>query len=216
MLSRETTLLAAAAMMLGAGAAAEETVAPAEPVAQPAAVVSAALPPVPPVLHMAPVAGMPAFYWLASPGMVWPAPPLYPAPMMMPPAAVWRPFVLMLVPVLPAAPAAEVSYGPVADTPVVQLPPSAADPARPADTPADHSPAQLAATPALPDYGPVTPTPVVDLLALQQPAAVRPRARHQRAAKPLRQPTAAASPAVADKPARKRMCWSNGVVAPCR
>lgn len=234
MFAYKKTLLAAAAVWLSAGAAASETVVSPQ---LPVQMVQLAMPP---MVQMVPAAGAQALYWVAPPGMAWPAVPAYPAPMMPPPNA-WRPFVWMLVPVLPAAPAAEVSYGPVADTPVVLLPPpepaqdpapavaavpteppaSAAvesEPARLGDVPVETPPALALPGPALPDYGPVAPTPVVDVLALQQPAAaVRPRTPHRNASKAARPPApAVASPAAAGKPARQRMCWSNGVVAPCR
>lgn len=68
------------------------------------------------------------------------------------------------------------------------------------------------------DYGPVAPTPVVDLLALMQPDSpvVKKPARLKKPRKtsvaiPLKpRPTATA------KPVKQRMCWTQGVVAPCR
>ena len=75
------------------------------------------------------------------------------------------------------------------------------------------------------DYGPVMPTPVVDLMALQQQAAAsQPRSLTQGAPKSARTPTqksavTTASPAsstASAKPVKKRLCWTKGVVAPCR
>ena len=71
------------------------------------------------------------------------------------------------------------------------------------------------------DYGPVAPTPVVDLLALQhQEAIASPPNQRPAISKPVRKPVAgkrSKQPAqVADKPAKKRLCWTKGVVEPCR
>lgn len=71
------------------------------------------------------------------------------------------------------------------------------------------------------DYGPVAPTPVVDLIALEKRTAV---AVKKPASETLRKraraaagPAAAAQPAQAPAaPAKRRLCWTNGVVAPCR
>lgn len=185
----------------------------------------------------------------------------------------------VLVPIAALTPAsapasAEVDYGPVAETPVVELPllgatpeptsaplpalaptpavseaatltPVMRDAAKPVDDSAAAAPARelpvsagterssptadepTAAVPmtqTVVDYGPVTPTPVVDLLALEKPAAA-PRPKKPRVApKPLQPASnapataAPASPPVPTPapPARKRLCWSKGVVAPCR
>ncbi len=67
---------------------------------------------------MMPYGGMP-------PGMMWPIPQALPAPMMQPnaPQIVWVPFLRVLAPMEGAA-APAVNYGPVADTPVVSMPPA--------------------------------------------------------------------------------------------
>ena len=227
-------------------------------------------------LQMVPVVGPGGMYWIPVPAVRWPAAPQYPAPIPLPyPAyAGGQPNVWMPVPMPAQAPAAlpgsaEVDYGPVADTPVVELSafdatsdsapvPAAAEPAGAALTPALPESAKPVAgstaetiTPELPasagmgqpsapaeaqasvvpasltavDYGPVAPTPVVDLLAAERQAvAPRPRKKAQVAPKPL-QPasnapaaSAPASPPVPTpaQPAKKRLCWNKGVVAPCR
>lgn len=205
--------------------------------------------------------------------VAWPAPlPMPVAPM--PAAGGWLPVVLVWMPVQALAPSG-VDYGPVADTPVVELPapddvvasevPPASSPEPegvPAPTPAGeagggHPPAPPSERPAAPDrsdtgspaaaavaspavasdagtarpataagaplqadsaggvaapaavakpgvdYGPIAPTPVVHLVKPRKPAATRPAG-----AKP-----AAALPA---PPPKRRLCWTNGVVAPCR
>lgn len=87
------------------------------------------------------------------------------------------------------------------------------------------SPAALLAAPTVfavgavtPDYGPVAPTPVVDLLALMQP--VSPPARVSAKRKAVRKSSAAIPlkprPAVTVKQVKPRMCWTKGVVGPCR
>ncbi|MCA1978677.1 MAG: hypothetical protein LDL19_05510 [Thiobacillus sp.] len=77
--------------------------------------------------------------------------------------------------------------------------------------------AKSAAAPADVDYGPVAPTPVVDLLAVAASPAPRSAVPSTagRTVKPVVKKPAAARPA-AVPPARKRMCWSNGVVSPCK
>ena len=67
--------------------------------------------------------GMLGQIWAPPPGMMWPMPPSFPPAMMMPPAPqiTWMPFVWVMVP-QPLPPGMNgVSYGPVADTPVVKL-----------------------------------------------------------------------------------------------
>lgn len=202
--------------------------------------------------------------------MVPPSLPAYPLPQMtLPPG--WGPFVMVWVPVqaLQSQPnPAVVDYGPVAETPVVELPepvptetvapaqeavlapePVAAPPApvsppavseqvaaEPAPAPEPVPDPALAGKPdavavplaeAVPeiDYGPVAPTPVVDLLALTAPPAVSEAlpAPAQKTAVPapvtkkpvLRKKAVRKAPASV-APAKKRMCWNNGVVAPCR
>jgi hypothetical protein len=241
----------------------------------------AATPQVPLWPQMVPVVGPQGVYWMPAPGMGWPVAPRYPSPTALPYPGypVWSPFVWVLVPIAALTPgsapaSAEVDYGPVAETPVVELPllgetpePTSAplpppaptpavseaatltsdmrDPAKPVDDSAAAAPARelpVSAgterssptadepTAAVPmsqtavDYGPVTPTPVVDLLALEKPAAA-PRPKKPRAApKPLQPASnapATAAPAppplpTPAPPARKRLCWNKGVVAPCR
>jgi len=189
--------------------------------------------------------------------------------MIMPAPAAWMPFVWVWVPVGAVAPAlAAVDYGPVADTPVIEL--SLADAAEDiamASGGAAHAPATVeadtsakaggatldvsswvesqsatsaddslsagdkpesGAVPAMApmsavavDYGPVMPTPVVDMLVLEKQlaeASVRKPARRtsrtvlKSAVAPLDKPDSTKT----DKPVKKRMCWSKGVVAPCR
>jgi|GEM_PF-1552034 len=110
---------------------------------------------VPPVLMwppMMPVARPMVYYWAPPPGMMWPVLPQNPAPVTMP-SVVW---VMVPVPATSLTPAM-VDYGPVADTPVVELPliDAAPEPIMLEDA---ASPA-----PALADYGPVADTPVVEL-----------------------------------------------------
>lgn len=69
--------------------------------------------------------------------------------------------------------------------------------------------ARPAARPATVDYGPVAPTPVVYLLRRARPPAP--------AVAPARAPASAAAPVAKTRPApKRRLCWSDGVVAPCR
>lgn len=96
-------------------------------------------------MQMMPVARPMMYYWAPPPGMMWPMQPQYPVPMAMPPV-VW-----VMVPV--PSPAL-VDYGPVAATPVVELPSMDA---------AAQATIEDAAPVAVVDYGPVTETPVVEL-----------------------------------------------------
>lgn len=191
----------------------------------------AAQPPAAPVVPMPPPMsqGMP-YAANAAVGM-WLPVPVRLAPGM-PAALTWIPVVLVPMPlVAPAAvPVAEtVDYGPVSETPVVELPLPQEGEAEPPQPGALFAPDRtsaaedlLAPAPAAApsawrapevDYGPATPAPVVDMLALEkqlfEPAAP--------ASKPVRQgkpkPEAAVKPASGQK---KRMCWENGVVAPCK
>lgn len=89
----------------------------------------------------------------------------------------------------------------------------------PAAEPEDPA-AAAAANAVTVDYGPVAPTPVVNLLALQRPASgPKPRKRLRAAPNPLRKPVTTpppkARPAATTAPAKPRMCWTRGVVAPC-
>jgi hypothetical protein len=89
--------------------------------------------------------------------------------------------------------------------------------------PAAVVPAPITAPLAVPvnavvvDYGPVTPTPVVDMLVLEKQLA---RASLRKSSPPVSKPTVSKSnkpdSTTASKPVKKRMCWNNGVVAPCR
>jgi hypothetical protein len=127
--------------------------------------------------------------------------------------------------VAPASLPTEVDYGPVAATPVVVLsspeePQIAPTPAAEAVAPAP-SDAVAGSVPAwMPpdvDYGPVTATPVIDLQELEKqlsappPKPGKPSRPSSGASKPKAQATA--KPAA---PAKKRMCWENGIVAPCK
>ncbi len=268
-LRKPRVLLGTILLGLGSGLAMANGSAPAQPQTIPAM-----NPPVmaqaPMWLQMVPIPGTAHYYLMPQPGMTWPVPvaPQYPAPMPFAAPAAWAPFVWVLVPVPPiAAMPATVDYGPVADAPVVELPPDEvpaattpegaalapvtmeADQAASVPSPAPVTapveatttnaaalnPAMLAA--AAPEsvsppvvsappsaitvnYGPVTPTPVVNLLALEKRAAAA-RSRNTFRAKPqgVRKATATALkplPAAAAKPVKRRLCWSNGVVAPCR
>lgn len=180
-------------------------------------------------------------YPAPQPGMGWPLRPQYPAPVAMQTAApaMWAPFVWVLVP-MPALPApAEVDYGPVTHTPVIELPlPEATSAAATQEGPPvtgdgdafATTPVTVMAEPAIApvalsgrevavDYGPVTPTPVVDLLALQPKVVAPPRKPAPAAPKPAPKSAAAKTPKASSKVANKpkpRLCWTNGVVAPCR
>ncbi len=181
-----------------------------------------------------PVPFMPAPYYVApQPLPQWSAPPG------------WVPYFMVLVPVVPLP--AQVDYGPVADTPIVELPPPDADglpPAPDAASPdaAGTAPANALAIPgpsesgALEsgsvDYGPVADTPVVELPAFAAPAAAEtavPAVQTKpAAAKTTRKKltvrkaasgkslAGAQTPSGAAAPVKQRMCWSGGVVAPCR
>jgi hypothetical protein len=216
--------------------------------------------------QMMPVPGAPPFYSMPQPGMAWPMLPPYPVPMIMPPAmpATWTPFVWVWVPVGAVTPASTtVDYGPVADTPVIELPlaDTAANIAMAPDgvahapvtvdvdtdkrvtvgaataeaplvdvqsttglassLPAAVMPAPVAASlvvsVSVVDYGPVAPTPVVDMLALEKRLA---KTSLRKSSPPVSKPTVIKSnkpdSTAASKPDKKRMCWNNGVVAPCR
>jgi hypothetical protein len=106
---------------------------------------------VPPALmwpQMMPVARPMVYYWAPPPGMIWPVLPQYPAPMVMPPV-VW-----VMVPIPSTSlTSAMVDYGPVADTPVMEL------------SMIDAVPEQimLEGAAATVDYGPLADTPVVGM-----------------------------------------------------
>ena len=108
-------------------------------------------------LQMVPVAGPGGVYWIPVPAVSWPVAPQYPAPIPLPyPAyAGERPNVWMPAPVPAQAPApvpgsAGVDYGPVADTPVVELPVFDATPDS-VPVPAPAEPAGAALAPATPE-----------------------------------------------------------------
>jgi len=129
-----------------------------------------------------------------------------------------------------------VDYGPVSETPVIELPaPEEVDPQPSGESGAtivpesekDTSATSVAPSEAVSgavsaladslwteptvDYGPVTDTPVVDLLALEKKLfapAVRSKERVGASAPPPAKPVPA--------PKKARMCWKNGIVAPCK
>ncbi|HEY9100269.1 MAG TPA: hypothetical protein VIN38_15485 [Thiobacillus sp.] len=194
----ETRAACAAALLLSTGlawAADPEPALTGPPVREPAAV---PMPPVmmPPMLawpNMMPFpGGMPGQAWALPPGMMWPMPPNFPPAMMMPtaPQITWVPFVWVMVPQSLPPGMNGVSYGPVADTPVVKLdlPPSkpmaagsvsSIDGGRQATAPAPmRFQAGESALPPLPlpvpdqvvGYGPVSSSPVVTLPAAGAPS----------------------------------------------
>jgi hypothetical protein len=171
---------------------------------------------------------------------------LMPVPTMpgMPAPMAWVPVILVPMPSaqgLPAAGGGGVDYGPVADTPVVELPMPEEEPSPPpaepgasagpespaaaanepvatpvsgepvvADPAADALAAPPWSAPAV-DYGPVTETPVVDLVTLEKQLSAAPM-QNRKSGK--QSSLSAAKPAAAPK--KSRMCWDNGIVAPCR
>ncbi|MFN3715429.1 MAG: hypothetical protein ACK4R8_01765 [Thiobacillus sp.] len=155
--------------------------------------------------------------------------PAYPLPQMAPQPG-WWPFVMVWMPVqamqgVPVPPVAD--YGPVADTPVVVLPepdpepqPDAAvsrttqlaAPPRQGEIPLEQAAegsAPASAVVADADYGPVAPSPVVELPDFSAPPAAQTKKKPAVRKKPVNKAPAAALPA------GKRICWNNGVVAPC-
>ncbi len=230
-------------------------VAPVAPVAMPAVTPS----PTPPAVQMTPVwmqvplNGAPPYYLAPQAAMPWAMAPAYPvlppAQMFVPPPG-WVPFVLVLVP-MQAPTQGGVNYGPVAETPVVVLPPEVPASAAEAGPAAVQAPVSASAPPAVPsaavppvaapagpevdavvpasvpeafaapgiDYGPVAPTPVIELPAPDQAAVAEAKPAAKPVPRPVRKPVArkpVAKPRAAVPPVKKRMCWSNGVVAPCR
>lgn len=130
--------------------------------------------PVPVWLQRVPAAWPQAVYWVPAPGMMWPMVPTYPAPIPIPyPSAGWRPFVMMWVPVtaqVPVSVTADGVYGPVADTPVVELPLPALtlEPASaPVSTPVPEGAMRSSAItePGKPDAGPAAAVTVLELPA---------------------------------------------------
>ena len=119
----------------------------------------AATPQVPLWPQRVPVAGPQGAYWMPAPGMAWPVAPRYPSPIALPYPGypVWSPFMWVLVPIAALTPAsapasAEVDYGPVAETPVVELPLLGATP-EPTSAPLPA----LAPTPAVSEAATLTP-----------------------------------------------------------
>lgn len=197
-------------------------------------------------MQMMPAPGMQMPYWTPPPGMVWPYPSpvtmpsaLYPAwrPVMM----LWVPVTPSAVPAVQVdyGPVADTPVVYLSQPEETTAPASAAatpesDAAAPAestsgktDVPAPQSslhalPLAEAVQPAaLVDYGPIAPTPVVDIEMLQQPSIVeqpapistaKPQSIPKKSASAKRKPRSSATA----KPVKKRMCWSDGVVAPCR
>lgn len=269
-LFEKKTLLASAMLLgLGVGQAIANDSATAQPQPSLEATHSAMAPA---WLRMAPVPGA-YYYWVPQTGMAWPVPvmPQYAVPMPPPATGAWAPFVWLLVPspAMATVPAT-VDYGPVADTPVVELPlsdetPAAAIPEKATQAPATmdadrtarvpgpgeavHAPVSVEAMtrasvadtaiqaaaapestplPAAPvarsavavNYGPVAPTPVVRLpVPGKRAAATRSRNTSRVKSRAAGKAAAAAPkplPVSVAAPTRKRLCWSNGVVAPCR
>jgi len=157
----------------------------------------------------------------------------------MPPALSWVPVMLVPTPALAGVSLPQgrsVDYGPVSETPVIELPaPEEVDPQPSGESGAtivpesekDTSATSVAPSEAVSgavsaladspwteptvDYGPVTDTPVVDLLALEKKLfapAVRSKERVGASAPPPAKPVPA--------PKKARMCWKNGIVAPCK
>ena len=83
---------------------------------------------------------------------------------------------------------------------------------------ATHAPLDASLKIVTVDYGPVAPTPVVDLLVLMQPdkPAVKTPARSKKPRKSSVAIPLKSRPTPAAKPVKQRMCWTRGVVAPCR
>ena len=170
-------LALALALLVNAGLAGAAEPAPAMPVANTQIAAESAPVAVPSMQawpQMMSYPGMQNYYWAPPPGMMWPMPQAYPAPMVMPsmPPVTWMPFVWVMVPQAPAGGVNGVTSGPVAETPVVQLP--VASPVAQAQTisaPANSDP--LHATPPdqnrLVEYGPAAPA------TLPVPAVVMPQ-----------------------------------------
>jgi len=165
----------------------------------------------------------------------------------MPAVLNWFPVILAPVQALPGLPlpqADSVDYGPVSDTPVIELPlpeelnsqpteepeatndpespPAAEDASAAAQMPieivATEDAADMLSASADPpwtepavDYGPVTATPVVDMLELEKKLSTPPVRTKKRSSSNSPPP---AKPAAAPK--KNRMCWENGIVAPCK
>ena len=161
-------------LLLGPGLAIANGTAPVVPDTSPVLVAPAAPPPAPVRLQRVPVAGPQVVYWVLAPGMMWPMAPSYPVPIPLPyPSAVWRPFVMTWVPVIaqtPASVTADVDYGPVAVTPVVELPLPASTPEPvsgpvPAPAPEGAMRSPAITEPGKPDEGPAAAVSVLELPA---------------------------------------------------
>lgn len=157
----------------------------------------------------------------------------------MPPVVSWVPVMLVPTPALAGVSVPQgrsVDYGPVSETPVIELPaPDEVDPQPSGESGATIVPEcekDLSAAPVAPseavsaeasaladspwqepmiDYGPVIDTPVVDLLALEKKLSAP--------AVPSKKRTGSSAPPPAKQapaPKKARMCWKNGIVAPCK
>jgi hypothetical protein len=157
----------------------------------------------------------------------------------MPPVLSWVPVMLVPAPAFTGVSLPQgrsVDYGPLSEAPVIELPaPEEVDPQPSGESGATIVPGSekdMSATSVAPseavsgevsvladapwteptvDYGPVTDTPVVDLLALEKKLllpAVRTKERVGSSAPPPAKPVPA--------PKKARMCWKNGIVAPCK
>lgn len=157
----------------------------------------------------------------------------------MPPVLNWIPVMLVPMPPLTGVSLSQtgsVDYGPVTETPVIELPvpdvieaqssnesgagiaPGAEnEPSAASVAPSEGDSSEVSTLADAPwteptvDYGPVIEPPVVDLLALEKKllAPAAPDKKQIRSSS-----TVAAKPAPAPKKAR--MCWKNGIVAPCK
>lgn len=157
----------------------------------------------------------------------------------MPPVLSWVPVMLVPTPALAGVSLPQgrsVDYGPVSETPVIELPaPDEVDPqpsGEPGATIVPGAEKDMSAAPVAPseavsaevsaladspwteptvDYGPVIDTPVVDLLALEKKLSAP--------AVPSKKRTGSSAPPPAKQapaPKKARMCWKNGIVAPCK
>jgi hypothetical protein len=157
----------------------------------------------------------------------------------LPPVLSWVPVMLVPTPALAGVSLPQgrsVDYGPLSETPVIELPAPDEVDAQPSGesgaTIVPESEKETSATSVAPseavsgeasaladspwteptvNYGPVTDTPVVDLLALEKKLfapAVRSKKRTGSSAPPPAKPVPA--------PKKARMCWKNGIVAPCK
>jgi hypothetical protein len=157
----------------------------------------------------------------------------------LPPVLSWVPVMLVPTPALAGVSLPQgrsVDYGPISETPVIELPAPDEVDAQPSGESGGmivpESEKETSATSVAPseavsgeasaltdspwteptvNYGPVTDTPVVDLLALEKKLfapAVRTKERVGASAPPPAKPVPA--------PKKARMCWKNGIVAPCK